>query len=109
MTGRGVAVYMWSFRPREGTVAEFEAAYGPDGDWVRLFRKAPGYLGTELLRDGGRYLTVDRWDSAEAYGAFRAAHAGEHERLDKACEGLTLEETCLGAFEVVGAAAITTA
>ncbi len=31
---------------------EFESRYGPEGDWAQLFRRAPGYHGSELLRDG---------------------------------------------------------
>jgi len=71
-----VYVIVWAFRPWPGREIEFEQAYGPVGRWAILFREAPGYLGTDLLRaaDGsGRYLTVDRWQSPQAQEAFRAA------------------------------------
>ena len=32
--------------------AEFEAVYGPDGEWAELFRTGAGYLGTTLERTG---------------------------------------------------------
>ena len=47
--------------------AEFERVYGPEGDWAEFFRGGRGYIGTELLRDvehPGRYLVIDRWESA---------------------------------------------
>ena len=55
-------------------VPAFEAAYGPEGSWAKLFSTSTEYLGTELLRDAyisGTYLTIDRWGSEEAFRAFR--------------------------------------
>jgi len=63
--------------------AEFERVYGPEGEWARFFRAGRGYIGSELLRDlesPGRYLVVDRWESAEAYNAFVSEHRGEYIR-----------------------------
>lgn len=34
---------VWRFRPAAGREAEFVAAYGPAGDWARLFARARGY------------------------------------------------------------------
>jgi heme-degrading monooxygenase HmoA len=96
-----VYVIVWAFRPRPGREPEFERAYGPAGDWVALFRAAPGYLGTDLLRaaDGsGRYLTVDRWESRAAYEAFRAARRAEYEALDRAGGTLTASEERVGDY-----------
>jgi heme-degrading monooxygenase HmoA len=62
---------------------EFEAVYGPDGEWAQFFRRGTGYIGTELLRDieqPGRYLVIDRWDSADAYNAFVGEHREEYMR-----------------------------
>ena len=62
---------------------EFERTYGPEGDWALFFRQAPGYIGTELLRDveaPGRYLVIDRWETAQAYNDFAAAHRDEYMR-----------------------------
>src|SRR5262245_49368963 len=97
---------VWAFRPRPGREVEFEQAYGAGGDWIALFRQAPGFLGTELLRatDGsGQYLTVDRWESPAAYEAFRAARGAEYEALDRAHEALTVFEEKVGDFVQVGA------
>jgi O-acetyl-ADP-ribose deacetylase (regulator of RNase III) len=62
---------------------------------VRLFRRAAGYVGTELEPEPGEpgwYRTTDRWDSEDAYHAFRAAFADEYAALDAQCEALTAEE-----------------
>ena len=72
---------LFSYEARDE--AEFERAYGPDGERAEFFRTGEGYVGTELLRDvenPGRYLVVDRWDSREAYGAFVEANREEFMR-----------------------------
>jgi heme-degrading monooxygenase HmoA len=63
--------------------AEFERGYGQDGEWAQFFKSGRGYIGTELLRDveaPGRYLVIDRWESADAYNAFVAEHREEYMR-----------------------------
>jgi heme-degrading monooxygenase HmoA len=98
-------VYVWEYRVRPGSVAAFEAAYGAEGAWVRLFRSHAGYLGTELLRDASdptRYQTIDRWRSRADRDRCREAAAAELEAIDRACEALTVEERHLGDFEIVG-------
>jgi heme-degrading monooxygenase HmoA len=95
-------VYIWRFVVRPGSEAVFEAAYGPDGHWMRLFREADGYLGTQLLceqADARRYVTIDRWSSREAWEAFRAARAADWEALDLRCRALTEHEEEIGQFE----------
>ena len=77
---------LWEFTVPPARQAEFEAHYGPAGAWVRLFRRGAGYLGSELLqdcKDPQRYLTVDRWESVEAWRAFRSRFAADYERLDR--------------------------
>jgi heme-degrading monooxygenase HmoA len=104
MRARTVYVIVWTFRPKPGRELEFERAYGPSGGWATLFRRAPGYLGTELLRaadSSGQYLTVDRWQSRAAYEAFRVALPAEYEALDRACEALTVSEERVGDYVVI--------
>ena len=86
---------VWEFLPAPGREREFEAAYAPTGPWVELFRRAAGYVGSELIpphEAGGWYRTIDRWESREAFEAFRRAFGPEYGALDGACERLTLEE-----------------
>jgi len=96
-------VVVWQFEIAEDKVAGFEATYGPEGSWAKLFRASSDYVGTELLRDAyvpGAYLTIDRWKSEEAFRAFRKEHDSEYEVLDRACDALTSRETRVGAFTV---------
>ena len=83
---------------------EFERVYGPDGDWAAFFRQGRGYIGTELLRDvehPGRYLVVDRWESAEAYNAFVAAHRDDYMRRVDDTRFMYDQELRFGTFENV--------
>jgi heme-degrading monooxygenase HmoA len=95
-------VYLWEFRVRKESLSEFEDVYGPEGAWVMLFRRAEGYLGSELLRDSrdeARYVTIDRWTSREALESFYARFGAEYEALDRRCEVFTWAETKIGEFE----------
>lgn len=97
-------IAVWEFEVPAATRAAFEALYGPSGEWVVLFRSAPAYLGSELFCDpehAGRYLTVDRWTSAEAYRAFKQRQAGAYAALDARGDSLTATERLLGEFELV--------
>ena len=99
---------VWAFEVKPGNAQAFETAYGPEGDWVKLFRRAPGYSGTELLKDvdtTGRYLTIDRWRSREDFWKFREAFRAEYLALDKRLEALTKKETLIGDFQSNGGAA----
>jgi heme-degrading monooxygenase HmoA len=96
-------VVVWQFEIAEDKVAAFEAAYGPEGAWAKLFGLSADYRGTELLRDAyvtGNYLTIDRWDSEEAFRAFRKEHDAAYETLDRACDDVTAREARIGAYTV---------
>ena len=98
---------VWAFDVKAASTPAFESAYGPEGDWAKLFRRAPGYGGTELLKDmdtAGRYLTIDHWRSREDFWKFREAFRGEYLALDKRLAALTDRETLVGDFETNGAA-----
>jgi len=104
-------VILWEFQARHGQEAEFEQAYGPDGVWASFFRQGEGFLGTELWRDQekvGRYITVDRWTTREAFEIFRAGHLEEYQTVDRRCEMLTERECHLGSFTSVEAASVST-
>ena len=82
----------------------FERTYGPDGEWAQFFRRGRGYVGTELLRDvetPGRYMVVDRWESADAYNAFAADHRDEYMRRVDDTRFHYDQELRLGTFESV--------
>ena len=93
---------VFSYEVRD--VAQFESAYGPEGDWASFFRDARGYIGTELLRDvenPGRYLVIDRWESIDAYNAFLAEHRDEYMRRSDESSFHYVQELRFGTFENV--------
>lgn len=95
-------VRLWKFEVAPDKEERFVAAYRSDGDWVRLFSTAPGFLRTELWRDGdGIYLTADHWESVTAFERFQASLGEEYRRLDAELEGISGFETFLGAFDLV--------
>ncbi|HEY9529704.1 MAG TPA: antibiotic biosynthesis monooxygenase [Anaerolineales bacterium] len=92
-------VIIWEYQVRAERVAEFEEIYSPAGMWAKLFRKGNGYLGTELLaekRHAHRYITIDRWRSAQDYESFLVEWKQDYDDLDAQCGGLTENETLLG-------------
>jgi heme-degrading monooxygenase HmoA len=93
---------IWECEIAEGRRAQFEAAYGTDGEWVRLFRQATGFRETvlaQILSPPLRYITLDRWTSRAEYEDFRKAYAAAYSALDEATAGLTLAERHLGTFD----------
>jgi heme-degrading monooxygenase HmoA len=98
-------VALWEYEVKPGGEERFENVYGPDGDWVRLFRSDPHYYETRLVKDTlrrGVYLTMDFWESHEAYEKFTAGHLKEYHAIDATGEGLTVKERRIGWFEMVG-------
>jgi len=97
--------YVWEYTVSEANRGAFEEAYGPSGTWVELFRRAPGYVATELHRDredASRYLTIDYWESEADWQAFRERWADEFEELDARCELLTTAERQIARLERIG-------
>ncbi len=95
---------IWEFRITENQRLDFEAAYGARGRWAQLFARAPGYLGTELVCDAEdvtRYVTIDCWESAQAYEEFRSTYGAAYRELDAACEAMTSAEVLIGQFHAV--------
>lgn len=94
-------IVIWQFEVAEENIAAFEANYGPEGAWAQLFRASSHYMGTELLRDAyvpGAYLTIDRWQSEEAFRSFRKERDADYEQLDRSSDALTSKETRVGAY-----------
>ena len=95
-------VRLWKFEVAPDAEERFLTAYRPDGDWARLFSEAPGFIRTELWRDGdGLYLTADHWRSVTDFEAFQESLGGEYRRLDAELEGVSGLETFVGAFDLV--------
>jgi RimJ/RimL family protein N-acetyltransferase len=93
---------VWEFHVRPEHRAEFEEHYGPQGAWARLFRRAPEYVGTRLMKEHAAaaetYVTIDRWKDEAGSTTFREQYAREYQELDARCEPLTLRERYVTAF-----------
>ena len=94
-------VAIWEYEVRAGCEAAFAALYGRDGEWVALFREHDGYVGTELLRDldqASRFVTIDRWTTAESYSAFLTAAKPRYAQIDARGDALTIDERRIGTY-----------
>ena len=95
---------IWEYQVKAECSAQFEKVYASNGTWAELFRQGKGYISIELLYDEihpQKYITIDRWDSAEDHEAFCTKYRKEYETLDAQCERLTEHETLLGKWESV--------
>jgi len=94
-------VALWEFEVKPGCEELFEETYGADGAWAKLFARDAAYRWTRLVKDVERervYLTVDFWESREAYEKFKKENAAEYEKIDRECEGMAVTEKRLGEF-----------
>jgi len=94
-------IYVWEYIVRIEFLEEFKAAYGKEGEWVKFFESAPGYIGTELHQDinnSRRFITVDYWKSKQDRDEFKKANSGAFEAIDQRCEKFTESEKHLGDF-----------
>ncbi len=97
-------VIIWEYQVEADSVAEFEKIYSSSGAWANLFKRAEGFLDTQLLRVENRpyrYITIDRWTSPGDYESFRLQWKSEYARLDAQCDGLTEQETLLGKWAAI--------
>ena len=98
---QGAYVRICEFRARPGLEEEFERIYGPEGDWVRLFKKSRSFLRTELNCDmdtKGRYITVDYFVSRSSFDEFLKEFREEYDALDRHCERVRAFEKPVGSF-----------
>ncbi len=93
-----VFIIIWRYSVASARVHDFRSAYGPRGEWSRLFGHGNGYLGTELVEcdQPGVYITVDRWQDEADFHGFMAAMSTEYQNLDKRLATLTTSEELIG-------------
>ena len=92
---------IWTYDIAPEHEAAFRAAYGANGDWAQLFARADEFIGTELLSDGDRYATIDRWQSVAAFDAFQAEYGEAYRALDAKLAHLTRAQQRVGGFVVM--------
>ncbi len=84
-------VRIWQYEVPADRVDSFIAAYGPAGDWARLFARSDEFVRTELYRSTdapSRFLTVDVWASRLAWQAFMDRWGSAYAELDAGLESL---------------------
>ena len=97
-------VIVWEYMARPDRLDEFEALYRPDGPWVDLFKKSPGFVSTTLMRDvrdPHRFVIADRWMSEASYEAFKGDFAADYRALSERGERLHRAEHLIGRFDFV--------
>lgn len=97
-------VIVWEYMARPDRLEEFESLYRPDGPWVELFKKSPGFVSTTLMRDvknTNRFVIADRWNSEESYEAFKQDFAAEYQTLSERGERTHRAEHLIGRFDFV--------
>jgi heme-degrading monooxygenase HmoA len=93
---------LWEFEVKSGCADRFQSAYGPQGEWVRLFRTDPSFIETRLLQDPSapnKFTTLDFWQTRAAYESFKELNHAAYTALDKGFEKLTAFENCIGMFD----------
>lgn len=104
MASERAYAYMWEYNIKTEFKMTFEEFYGPNGRWVELFKKAEGYIGTELLHDeldSQKYITIDYWRSRTNRNDFLLKFSDEYKALDTECAMFTLSERYVGEFDSV--------
>jgi quinol monooxygenase YgiN len=99
---RDMFIRIWQFRVASDKADEFREVYGPEGAWAALFRRETGFLGTELLQSATHpnvFLTIDSWDSPEAWAAFLRTWGDDYVVLDRRCEDLVVAKSEIGTFK----------
>jgi quinol monooxygenase YgiN len=100
-TNEGTYIRIWEFQARPGMENEFERIYGPEGDWVRLFRKSKAFLRTDVYRDvetKGHYVTIDYFSSREGFQGLLKEFREAYDALDRLGETICASESRIGNF-----------
>jgi heme-degrading monooxygenase HmoA len=96
-------IILWEFLVEPEKVFAFVANYKSTGAWAKLFEQAEGYVGTQLLSsietgENAKFITIDRWKTAEDFERFRKQFSVEYRTLDTQFESLALDERKLGTY-----------
>ena len=100
---------VWEFIVKDEFRGQFELAYGPGGAWSKLFARYPGFRGTTVLRDvrnSGRYLTIDVWESESQREQALDELQVEYSELEMEFEKWTESKSEVGAFRMLSEAAV---
>src|SRR5258708_27836390 len=91
----------WVIEAQPDRLLEFQKAYGVNGDWVQLFRRAEGYIETALMRDtenANRFLIIFLWRDLSNFDSFNRRYQAAYNELDHPCDEITVLYTQVGTF-----------
>ena len=97
-------VAIWKYEVDLNRLEQFEELYGQNGKWVALFKKAAGYINTELVKgisSKNIYISLDKWESQALYEKFYEENKSTIDSIDKEGDELTLSETKIGWFNAL--------
>jgi hypothetical protein len=99
-----VFVIIWRYEVQPSRAGEFVAAYGPDGEWARLFHHSSDFIGVDLVADDppNSYVTIDRWQTEAAWHDFMDRHRSRYEQLDRRLDELTITEQLVSRGSTIG-------
>jgi len=109
MSWSGMVEIVWEFAVKDEARGLFELAYGPGGAWSKLFANYPGFRGATVLRDvrnPGRYLTIDVWETESQREQALDEHQVEYSELEMEFEKWTESKTEVGVFRMLSEAAV---
>lgn len=90
----------WKYTVNAKYESEFEALYGPKGDWVRLFERSPFYVATFLYQcNKTQFETIDIWLSKSSYLTFYRENQGKIQAIDDKGDRMTTTEIKFAEFE----------
>ena len=96
--------FVCEFVVKDEVRGQFELAFGPGGLWSKLFAQQPGFRGTTLMRDmknPGRYLTVDLWDTEAQRDHALSEYKTEYSNLEATLADWSESTTEIGIFRVL--------
>ena len=92
---------IWQYRVNAEHINKFMELYGPNGEWDKLFGKSRDFQGTELLNQEGSdniFITIDNWNSKEAYDAFIKDNRTDYNNIDQIGDAYTNSEKLIGLY-----------
>ena len=95
---------IWQYQVKVGAEENFKALYNSNGEWVQWFKESPHFIRTDLMRSSESsdvFVTVDWWESKEAYEKFYNSNPKRREAIDSKGENYTLQEKRIGSYEVI--------
>jgi hypothetical protein len=93
-------IIIWQYTINPQHLKSFTEYYHSSGNWVKFFQQSPYYFETEFFsgENENQFLTIDKWMDEKTYEQFLTENKKEYQKIDKLCEGFTVEESLIGKY-----------